>query len=169
LGGNKLVEDNIGLVHFIIRRYYPTFASNEDVIQEGTLGLVKAANTFDESRGAKFSTYATMCIINQIRVWCRNNLKHNNVLSYDVTIVDDVGEEISFLDLTIGDEDIDIDTINFKRFYNTLSDSEKELVQMLIKYNQNEIGEKYGLAHNTISYRKRRLSRKWREFNSDRK
>lgn len=162
------MEDNIGLVHFIIRRYYPTFASNEDVIQEGTLGLVKAANTFDESRGAKFSTYATMCIINQIRVWCRNNLKHNNVLSYDVTIVDDIGEEISFIDLTIGDEDIDIDTINFKRFYGTLSDDEKELVQMLIKYRIGEIAEIYGVGQSTISERKRKLSRKWRRFNRDR-
>ena len=167
--GNKLVEDNIGLVYFIIRKYYPTLASNEDVIQEGMVGLVKAANTFDESKGVKFSTYATMCIINTVRVWCRNNLKHNNVLSYDVTIVDEIGEETSHLNLMIGDEDIDIDTINFKEFYETLNDSEKELVQMLITYNQGEIGKKYGLAHNTISYRKRRLSRKWRIFNRDRK
>lgn len=169
MGGNKLVEDNIGLVHFTIRRYYPTFAGNEDVTQEGMLGLVKAANTFDESKGVKFSTYATMCIINQVRAWCRINLKHNNVLSYDVTILDDIGEEISFLELTMGDEDIDISTINFKQFYETLNDDEKELVQMLSTYNQTEIGEKYGLAHNTISYRKRKLSRKWRRFNRDRK
>ena len=169
MGGNKLVEDNINLVYFLINKYYPSFRGNEDVQQEGMMGLCKAAKTFDDSKGAQFSTYATMCILNQIRIFFRQDMKHNCVLSADTLIKDDFEDGKTFIDTFIGDEDVSLDKIQFEQFYNTLNDTEKELIQLLSKYNQGEIGKLYGLKHNTISYRKRRLGRKWREFNSDRK
>ena len=169
MGGNKLVEDNINLVYFLINKYYPSFRGNEDVEQEGMIGLCKAAKTFDDSKGTQFSTYATMCVLNQIREFFRVNMKHNGVLSSDSMFKDDDGNEKAFIDTVVGDEDISVDKIQFDQFYNTLDDSEKELVQLLSKYTQGEIGKLYGLAHNTISCRKRKLGKKWREFNSDRK
>lgn len=61
----QLILNNIPLVYHIVHTYYPTFAKNEDVIQSGMLGLTKAANKYDESKG-KFSTYACVAIRNEI-------------------------------------------------------------------------------------------------------
>lgn len=62
---DKLIQDNIPFVYYIIHKYYPTFSKDEDIIQSGMVGLVKAANKFDASKG-KFSTYAGVIIKNEI-------------------------------------------------------------------------------------------------------
>ena len=62
----ELFEENQKLVYFVVNKYYDWLAEDEDIIQEGFLGLYKASLTWDSSR-SKFSTYATRCILNQIR------------------------------------------------------------------------------------------------------
>lgn len=63
---NKLIEDNMNLVYYLISRYYPTFIKDEDLIQCGMVGLCKAANSSNAIK-YKFSTYASACILNEIK------------------------------------------------------------------------------------------------------
>ena len=88
----KLIEDNMKLVYFIVHKYYPAFGKNEDVIQEGMVGLVKAADTWDESK-SKFSTYACACILTEIRTYFKQQSKHQNVLSLDKVLPNSKREE----------------------------------------------------------------------------
>lgn len=59
---NKLVDENRGLVGFILKRYFPAWRFTDDALQDGFLALIKAADRFDPSRGIKFSTFACKCI-----------------------------------------------------------------------------------------------------------
>lgn len=159
----KLVEDNINLVYYLINKHYPTFLQNEDVVQEGMLGLCLAADTYDESK-SKFSTFASWCILNQIRYYFRENQKHSGVLSYDKETEAPDGGVTSFIELATGDMDIDESTILFHLFCETLTDEERELVDLLIRYDDNEVSSILGLSPITIYPKKRRLLKKWRKF-----
>lgn len=72
--------ENEKLVYHVVNRMFPTFVGNEDVIQEGYLGLWKACDTYDESKGTQFSTYACQVIVNDIRMYLRKILKTNDIL-----------------------------------------------------------------------------------------
>ena len=63
---NKLVEHNLRLVAHIVKKYYSGSGEQDDLISIGTIGLIKAVNTFDESKGIKLATYASKCIENEI-------------------------------------------------------------------------------------------------------
>ena len=63
---NELVEHNLRLVVHIIKKYYSNIKDQEDLISIGTIGLIKAASTFDCEKGARFATYASRCIENAI-------------------------------------------------------------------------------------------------------
>ena len=63
---NKLIEHNLRLVAHIIKRYYSSIKDQEDLISIGTIGLIKAASTFDYTKGTRFATYASRCIENAI-------------------------------------------------------------------------------------------------------
>ena len=61
---NKLIEHNLRLVAHIIKKYYSSFKEQDDLISIGTIGLIKAAATFDYEKGTRFATYASRCIEN---------------------------------------------------------------------------------------------------------
>ena len=63
---NKLVEHNLRLVAHIIKKYYGTQGEQDDLVSIGTIGLIKAVNSFDNTKGIKFATYASTCINNEI-------------------------------------------------------------------------------------------------------
>lgn len=81
---NEVVENNMGLVHMIAKKKYNIYRNTsyyEDIIQEGTIGLIKAWNTFDKSKGYEFSTYACKCIYNEMRKYTERFIesrKHHN-------------------------------------------------------------------------------------------
>ena len=72
---NRLIEHNLRLVAHIIKRYYASLKDQEDLISIGTIGLIKAASTFDNSKGTRFATYASRCIENEILMHFRNQRK----------------------------------------------------------------------------------------------
>jgi len=65
---NKLIEHNLRLVAHIIKRYYSNAREQEDLISIGTIGLIKAASTFDYEKGTRFATYASRCIENAMAI-----------------------------------------------------------------------------------------------------
>ena len=67
----KLIRHNLRLVAHIIKKYYASYRDQEDLISIGTIGLIKAASTFNSSKGTKFATYASRCIENEILMYFR--------------------------------------------------------------------------------------------------
>ncbi|MDD2956643.1 MAG: sigma-70 family RNA polymerase sigma factor [Oscillospiraceae bacterium] len=63
---SSLIEHNLRLVAHVIKKYYASIRDQDDLISIGTIGLIKAVNTFDAEKGARFSTYAARCIENAI-------------------------------------------------------------------------------------------------------
>ena len=97
-----LVLDNLGLVRYIARKIDTSNINIEleDKISIGTIGLIKAANTFDENMKIKFSTYAGKCITNEILIALRKAKKEANVLHFDdIVMVQNNGVEFKLEDL----------------------------------------------------------------------
>lgn len=157
---NKLIEDNMNLVYFLVKRYYPTYIGNEDVIQEGMVGLCNAAMTYDESK-SKFSSYASYCILNQIRHYFNKNNKHNNHFSLDYEVRLDDGSQCSMGDMLIGEMDVDFGDIVFTEFYQRLSDKDKELVDLCRHYTQAEIARMWGVSRQSVNQKVRKIYRRW--------
>lgn len=72
---NRLVNHNMRLVAHIIKKYYANYSDQEDIISIGTIGLIKAVNTFDYKKGTKLATYASRCIENEIFMHFRSQKK----------------------------------------------------------------------------------------------
>lgn len=160
---NQLIEDNMNLVYYLIHKYYPTYANDEDIVQAGMLGLCKAADSFDESKST-FSTYASRCILNSIRMEFRSRKKHYGVLSLDYKVTDDEGSEVSFGDLCVGEEDVEF--IDTSKFNNQLTPKETELLDLLQQgLTSREIAKKLNCCPHTVANRKRRILGKWRKIN----
>ena len=103
----KLILHNLRLVSHIVRKYYSTGKDPEDLVSIGTIGLVKAVDTFTVENGAKFATYASRCIQNEILMHFRAEKKHSSEISINETIdVDRDGNPLSYMDVISSDEDI---------------------------------------------------------------
>ena len=72
---NQLIEHNLRLVAHIIKKYYSSVRDQDDLISIGTIGLIKAVNTFDYTKGTRLATYASRCIENEILMHFRSNKK----------------------------------------------------------------------------------------------
>ena len=83
---NILVEHNLRLVAHIIKKYYQNDSSQDDLVSIGTIGLIKAINTFDINKNIKLSSYASRCIENEILMHFRNNRKSSQDVSLNDTI-----------------------------------------------------------------------------------
>ena len=140
---NTLIEHNLRLVAYIVSRHYPESRDAEDLISIGTIGLIRAAETFDPAKEISFSTYASTCIQNQIKMYFRKN-KHiaSEIYMNDPIDTDKNGNEITLADIFSDDRFVDdevvlkLDTEKLYRYVETVLDSrEKEI-----------IGQRYGLA-----------------------
>ena len=96
---NVLVERNLRLVAHIIKKYYTQTEEQEDLISIGTIGLIKAVNTFKPDRGIRLATYASRCIENEILVYFRARRK----LQGEVSLSDAIETDGDGGDLSIGD------------------------------------------------------------------
>jgi RNA polymerase sigma factor (sigma-70 family) len=163
---DKLIVDNMRLVYYLIQRYYPGNLANEDVKQEGMLGLIKAANNWDESK-SKFSSYASLCILGQIRWYFKREKKHSHVVSLNNVSKTTDGEEVEYGDTLVGKSDVDLTMAYFDEFYESLDEIDKEILELSVDHNQKEIGEVVGLCQTAVYTRKQNLRKKWRKFNGN--
>ena len=152
---DKLIEHNLRLVAHVVRKYYTTSKNNEDLISVGTIGLIKAVDTFNNSNGTRFATYAAKCIQNEILMLFRSQKKLGCEVSLNDTIdVDKDGNPLTYLDIISVEDTIaeDIDKkiqINKALNYikNNLDEREKQILVM-----------RYGLG-NTEAYPQREVAR----------
>ena len=102
----QLILHNLRLVSHIVRKYYSASPDQEDLVSIGTIGLVKAVDSFNSENGARFATYAARCIQNEILMHFRSRKKHASEVSINETIdVDRDGNPLSYLDVICDEED----------------------------------------------------------------
>lgn len=109
----RLILHNLRLVSHIVRKYYASAKNEEDLISIGTIGLIKAVDTFKVSGGAKFATYAARCIQNEILMHFRSQKKLSCEVSLNDTIdVDRDGNPLTYIDVISYDESLtgDVET-----------------------------------------------------------
>lgn len=109
-----LIEHNLRLVAHIVKKYYSITNDQDDLISIGTIGLIKAINTFSFNKKVKFSTYGVKCIENEILMHFRNIRKMSSDVSINEIIDSDKdGNSLTIMD-TVSDEDSIIDDIDLK-------------------------------------------------------
>lgn len=140
---NQLVERNMRLVAHIAKKYNSLERDFDDILSIGTIGLIKAINTFNQSKGNKLATYASKCIENEILMHLRSEKKKNREVSlYEPIGTDKEGNAISLLDI------IECDSKDFAYEYDLNSDIKwllKNISQLLTPMELNIIVKRYGL------------------------
>ena len=103
----KLILHNLRLVSHIVRKYYPTAKNQEDLVSIGTIGLVKAVDSFKLDNGTRFATYAAKCIQNEILMHFRSQKKLGAEISMNETIdVDRDGNPLTYGDVISSEENL---------------------------------------------------------------
>ena len=96
---NVLIERNLRLVAHIVKKYYALPGDQEDLVSIGTIGLMKAVDTFDATRKARFSTYASRCIENEIRMQFRREHKSGQTVSLQEALEADGDSALTLADV----------------------------------------------------------------------
>lgn len=172
-----LVVNNRKLVYYLVGRMGVPESDYEDMVSIGTIGLIKAASTFDDSKNVKFATYASMCINNEIFMVFRKNKKHTSDVSLDAPIsTDSDGNELSLANL-IPDPDSDcsrtVETnLVFERVINIILNllKPKERLYMLYRIGgetQQNISIKLGCSQSYVSRIDKKINLKVKSLFSD--
>ncbi|MGL5972178.1 MAG: RNA polymerase sporulation sigma factor SigK [Oscillospiraceae bacterium] len=135
---DKLIEHNLRLVAHIVKKYYNKQSEQDDLISIGTIGLIKAVNSFKSDKNIKFSTYASKCIENEILMYFRSQKKNSNNLYINDSIdVDKNGNPLTLLDIIPDTTDVEQDIenkINIEKMLKVieykLSSREKLIIKM---------------------------------------
>ncbi len=104
---NILIERNLRLVSHIMKKYYSRTADQEDLLSIGTIGLIKAIESFDPAKGARLATYAARCVENEILMYFRSQKKTSGDISLsDCLETGQDGAALSVQDVVASDEDL---------------------------------------------------------------
>ena len=102
-----IIERNLRLVSHIIRKYYSAYQYPDELLSVGSLGLIKAVDSFKSEYGTRFATYGAKCVQNEILMYFRSQKKQQNEVSINYTIdVDNDGNPLTYLDVISTDENI---------------------------------------------------------------
>ena len=162
---NRLIEHNLRLVAHIVKKYAPSPSEQDELISIGTIGLIKAVDTFDHTKGARFATYASRCIENEILMNFRASKKSaGDVYINEPVDTDKDGNTLTLMDLI--DDGVDINEqvdllIRSKQLYKFLKEclDERELRIIVNRYGlygkkphtQNETAELLGISRSYVS------------------
>lgn len=175
-----LIERNLRLVVYIARKFENTGIHIEDLISIGTIGLIKAVNTFDTEKKIKLATYASRCIENEILMYLRRNNKVRSEVSFDEPLnIDWDGNELLLSDVLGTEEDVIYrnieDEVDRKLLINALSKlNERERKIMELRFGlsggeektQKDVADLLGISQSYISRLEKRIIRRLRkEFN----
>ena len=163
---DTLINHNLRLVAHIVKKFKNSLEA-DDLISVGTIGLIKAVDTFNAEKGSQFSTYASRCIENEILMLIRANKRHKDVISLNSPFINKKdGEEVPFEEILVVDDDNDyieqfdnhflVDRIT-KIIDEKLDEREREV--MKLRYGlyggdtktQNEVAKMLGISRSYIS------------------
>ncbi|MDR3313557.1 MAG: RNA polymerase sporulation sigma factor SigK [Oscillospiraceae bacterium] len=162
---DELIEHNLRLVVHVIKKYYSNCIEQDDLISVGTIGLIKAINTFKLEKGARLATYAARCIDNEILMYFRNQKKTAQDVSMSEPIdVDNEGNPLTLMDVisiddTISDE-IDL-KMKVERLYEFLGKMKegREREILILRYGlygnefhtQRQVARRLGISRSYVS------------------
>ena len=168
---NKLIVHNLRLVVYIARKFDSAGVNIEDLISIGTIGLIKAVNTFCADRNIKLATYASRCIENEILMYLRKNASRKNEVSIDEPLnIDWDGNELLLSDVLGSDAD-DVgrgveqedERYLLLRLVEGLPPREKQIMEMRFgmngyqEYTQKEVADTLGISQSYISRLEKRI------------
>ena len=166
-----LIERNLRLVVYIARKFENTGISIEDLVSIGTIGLIKAVNTFDPDKKIKIATYASRCIENEILMYLRRNTKVKAEISfYEPLNIDCDGNELLLSDILGTDNDEvynliedQVDKELLLSAMEQLNDREKKIVELRFglsgtkEKTQKEVADMLGISQSYISRLEKRI------------
>lgn len=175
-----LIERNLRLVVYIARKFENTGINIEDLISIGTIGLIKAINTFNPEKKIKLATYASRCIENEILMYLRKNNKIKTEVSFDEPLnVDWDGNELLLSDVLGTDEDVtfkdleqSIDKTLLRKALDQLNGRERQIMELRFglvdkeEMTQKDVADLLGISQSYISrLEKKIIKRLQKEFN----
>lgn len=175
-----LIERNLRLVVYIARKFENTGINIEDLISIGTIGLIKAVNTFNPEKKIKLATYASRCIENEILMYLRRNNKIRSEVSFDEPLnIDWDGNELLLSDVLGTEDDIitkdleaNVDRKLLSKALMQLSDREKQIMELRFglageeEKTQKDVADMLGISQSYISRLEKRIIKRLRkEFN----
>lgn len=174
-----LIERNLRLVAHIVKKYNNSGRDAEELISVGTVGLVKAVNTFEVDKGHKLATYAARCIENEILMLLRSERKQAREVSlYDPIGTDKEGNEINLLDIIESEEKDIVEKMaldsNVRKLYQhveaALTPREKQVIHLrygLYQHSpvtQREIAKQLGISRSYVSRIEKKALEKLRRY-----
>ena len=167
----ELIEHNLRLVVYISKRFENTGINIEDLISIGTIGLIKAVNTFKAGKNIKLATYASRCIENEILMYLRKISSQRTEISFDEPLNTDWdGNELLLSDILGTDDDEvyrpledDADKQMLMEAIDSLSERERSIILMRFglpggkEYTQKEVADKMGISQSYISRLEKRI------------
>ena len=166
-----LIEHNLRLVVYIAKRFENTGVGIEDLVSIGTIGLIKAINTFKADKNIKLATYASRCIENEILMYIRKNSGQRSEVSIDEPLnVDWDGNELLLSDILGSDDDgitFEIERLEeraaIRRAVSALDEREREIIELRYgmrgepELTQKEVADKLGISQSYISRLEKRI------------
>ena len=161
---NELVEHNLRLVAHIVKKYYAASGEQDDLISIGTIGLIKAVETFSLEKNTKFATYASRCIENEILMYFRVRRKTAGDVSLEDPIdTDRDGNSLTLMELMSDEEDIigrldlTLKAEKLRRIFGILEPREQQVLRLRYGLNnrqpltQREVAKKLGISRSYVS------------------
>ncbi len=178
---NKLITHNLRLVVYIAKKFESTKINIEDLISIGSMGLIKAVQTFKIEKNIKLATYASRCIENEILMYLRKTQKSRQDVSLDEVLnVDSEGNEMVLADILCSNDDQALDEMtkaeDEKKLFlaiDSLNKKEKEIITMRYglfgrtEMTQKEVADYMGISQSYISRLEKRIIDKIRHFVSE--
>nr|WP_328703132.1 RNA polymerase sporulation sigma factor SigK [Alkalihalobacterium elongatum] len=176
---NRLIEHNLRLVAHIVKKFENTREDTEDLISIGTIGLIKAIESYSQGKGTKLATYAARCIENEILMHLRALKKvKKDVSLHDPIGTDKEGNEITLIDVLQEETDDIVDAIQLKMekkqiydYIHVLDEREKEVIvgrfglDLMKERTQREIAKELNISRSYVSrIEKRALMKLFHEF-----
>lgn len=175
-----LIERNLRLVVYIARKFENTGINIEDLISIGTIGLIKAVNTFNPEKKIKLATYASRCIENEILMYLRRNNKLKSEISFDEPLnIDWDGNELLLSDVLGTDDDVitknletKVDKHLLQNALGQLNAREKQIMELRFglvgeeEKTQKDVADMLGISQSYISRLEKKIIRRLKkEFN----
>lgn len=174
---DELITHNLRLVVYLAKKYEGSGVPSEDMVSIGTIGLIKAVNTFTPERSIKLATYASRCIGNEILMYLRKSSNRRQEASIDEPLnVDGDGNELLLSDILGSDEDQisqrleqDAERAILRRAVDSLSPRERQIMELRfglldgVERTQKEVADAIGISQSYISRLEKRIIRQLRE------